>query len=117
MVPAATAGRYLAVLDAMRGDVFAHHVTVDERGMVVASAPGGCLPRDQARQQAAELGARMVGPGEDLSASPLARGFGAVLGADLARRVDAASWEPEYGRKAEAQVRWEAAHGRPLDSP
>jgi tRNA threonylcarbamoyladenosine biosynthesis protein TsaB len=28
--------------------------------------------------------------------------------------VDLASWEPSYGRLAEAQVRWEAAHGRPL---
>jgi tRNA threonylcarbamoyladenosine biosynthesis protein TsaB len=27
-------------------------------------------------------------------------------------------WEPEYGRPAEAQARWEQAHGRPLpDSP
>jgi len=24
------------------------------------------------------------------------------------------TWEPDYGRLAEAQVRWEAAHGRPL---
>ena len=23
-------------------------------------------------------------------------------------------WEPSYGRLAEAQVKWEAAHGRPL---
>jgi hypothetical protein len=28
--------------------------------------------------------------------------------------VDIASWEPEYGRLAEAQVRWERAHGMPL---
>jgi tRNA threonylcarbamoyladenosine biosynthesis protein TsaB len=28
--------------------------------------------------------------------------------------VDLASWEPDYGRLAEAQVRWERAHGRPL---
>jgi tRNA threonylcarbamoyladenosine biosynthesis protein TsaB len=28
--------------------------------------------------------------------------------------VNLASWEPDYGRLAEAQVRWEAAHGRPL---
>ena len=28
--------------------------------------------------------------------------------------VDLASWEPVYGRLAEAQVKWEAAHGRPL---
>jgi tRNA threonylcarbamoyladenosine biosynthesis protein TsaB len=28
--------------------------------------------------------------------------------------VDLARWEPMYGRLAEAQVKWEAAHGRPL---
>jgi tRNA threonylcarbamoyladenosine biosynthesis protein TsaB len=28
--------------------------------------------------------------------------------------VDRARWEPAYGRLAEAQVKWEAAHGRPL---
>ena len=28
--------------------------------------------------------------------------------------VDLASWEPAYGRLAEAQVKWEASHGRPL---
>jgi len=27
------------------------------------------------------------------------------------------SWEPRYGRLAEAQVRWEAAHGRALSDP
>jgi tRNA threonylcarbamoyladenosine biosynthesis protein TsaB len=26
-------------------------------------------------------------------------------------------WEPEYGRPAEAQARWERAHGRPLPNP
>ena len=28
--------------------------------------------------------------------------------------VDLDAWEPSYGRLAEAQVKWEAAHGRPL---
>jgi tRNA threonylcarbamoyladenosine biosynthesis protein TsaB len=28
--------------------------------------------------------------------------------------VDLASWEPTYGRLAEAQVKWEKAAGRPL---
>jgi tRNA threonylcarbamoyladenosine biosynthesis protein TsaB len=28
--------------------------------------------------------------------------------------VDIDTWEPQYGRLAEAQVKWEAAHGRPL---
>jgi len=32
-----------------------------------------------------------------------------------ARRIDqVAAWEPDYGRPAEAQVRWEQRHGRPL---
>ncbi len=26
-------------------------------------------------------------------------------------------WEPRYGRLAEAQIRWEAAHGRALSDP
>jgi hypothetical protein len=26
-------------------------------------------------------------------------------------------WEPTYGRPAEAQARWEAAHGRALPNP
>jgi len=30
---------------------------------------------------------------------------------------DVAGWEPEYGRPAEAQARWERAHGRSLDDP
>jgi tRNA threonylcarbamoyladenosine biosynthesis protein TsaB len=30
--------------------------------------------------------------------------------------VDLATWEPAYGRLAEAQVKWEAAHGRALPS-
>jgi tRNA threonylcarbamoyladenosine biosynthesis protein TsaB len=34
------------------------------------------------------------------------------------RVTDPAGWEPEYGRPAEAQRRWEASHGRALpDSP
>jgi tRNA threonylcarbamoyladenosine biosynthesis protein TsaB len=40
---------------------------------------------------------------------------------DLRRRVSGATvipdvehWEPEYGRPAEAQARWEQIHGRPL---
>ena len=30
--------------------------------------------------------------------------------------VDLDRWEPAYGRLAEAQVKWEAAHGRPLSA-
>jgi tRNA threonylcarbamoyladenosine biosynthesis protein TsaB len=33
---------------------------------------------------------------------------------DSTAPADLAGWEPAYGRLAEAQVKWEAAHGRPL---
>jgi len=37
-----------------------------------------------------------------------------LIGFGLAKPVEITTWEPEYGRKAEAQVRWETAHGREL---
>jgi tRNA threonylcarbamoyladenosine biosynthesis protein TsaB len=40
---------------------------------------------------------------------------GQAGGAVLVEQVDA--WEPVYGRPAEAQARWEIAHGRPLPDP
>lgn len=107
-------GRYVAVLDAMRGDLFGLEVQVGPGGLVAGVGDPWRAPRGEAEQLAAGLGARMVGPGEPEPQPPHARGFAELLGAGLAREVDAASWEPDYGRKAEAQVRWEAAHGREL---
>jgi hypothetical protein len=47
--------------------------------------------------------------------SPLARGAAHITNLiDAAEPADLASWEPAYGRLAEAQVKWEATHGRPL---
>ncbi len=31
--------------------------------------------------------------------------------------ADVEHWEPDYGRPAEAQARWEQAHGRPMPDP
>jgi hypothetical protein len=46
--------------------------------------------------------------------NPHARGFARLLQAGTAKQVEMTTWEPNYGRKAEAQVRWEAANGREL---
>jgi tRNA threonylcarbamoyladenosine biosynthesis protein TsaB len=35
----------------------------------------------------------------------------------LVRVLDPDTWEPQYGRPAEAQARWEAEHQRPLPDP
>ncbi len=117
-----TPGRYLAVLDALRGDVYTAAYEVQERASgedgefeVVEIAPLALVERDSAGALAKSLGARCIGPREELSAIPRASGF-ARIGALLERSgpVDLALWEPDYGRLAEAQVRWEREHGKPL---
>lgn len=118
----ATPGRYLAVLDALRGDVYAagYEVGAPQGGEagsheIVEVAPAALVARERVAELARALGARCIGPREELSAIPRAAGF-ACLAAALERSgpVDIAAWEPEYGRLAEAQVRWEREHGRPL---
>jgi hypothetical protein len=62
-----------------------------------------------------ERGIKVVGPGQGIDAHPHARGVGPILDWIVQLGpVDLASWEPDYGRLAEAQVRWEATHGRKL---
>jgi tRNA threonylcarbamoyladenosine biosynthesis protein TsaB len=66
---------------------------------------------------AASLGALAIGPGQSVDRMPLARGAMALESLiQESGPVDLASWEPGYGRKAEAQMRWEASHGQPLPS-
>jgi tRNA threonylcarbamoyladenosine biosynthesis protein TsaB len=52
----------------------------------------------------------------DVAATPRAAAV-AFVAAPWVREVALATWEPAYGRLAEAQVKWEAAHGRPLAAP
>ena len=107
-------GRYVAVLDAMRGDVFACVYSVTDSA-IVAESPTTIAARTAFADFAREQAARPVGPGEPLAVGPHARGV-AKLGT-LVQWPDAtnlATWEPNYGRLAEAQVKWEAAHGRAL---
>jgi tRNA threonylcarbamoyladenosine biosynthesis protein TsaB len=117
-------GRWLVTLDAMRGERYAAVVTLagdgahravtgyEYLGVVGGGDPGapvrgaeGTLdlgqPAEAARGAAAfglALAEGRVGPPAALTLAP----------------VDLALWEPDYGRKAEAQVRWEAEHGRAL---
>ena len=44
----------------------------------------------------------------------MARDMVVLSEGELLHPVELASWEPDYGRLAEAQVKWEAAHGRAL---
>jgi tRNA threonylcarbamoyladenosine biosynthesis protein TsaB len=106
-------GNYLAVLDALRGDVFAGAYRRDGND-VTELAPVRLVPRDVLAQEAALLHATVVGPEERPRTSPRAANV-VRLGAWLAQPpVSLAAWEPDYGRLAEAQVKWEQVHGRPL---
>ena len=112
--PAVQPGRYVAVLDAMRGDVFASVLSVTDRAITTESSTT-LLARTALAAFAREYAARPVGPAEQLVVAPHARGV-AKLGilAPWPDAADLATWEPNYGRLAEAQVKWEAAHGRAL---
>jgi tRNA threonylcarbamoyladenosine biosynthesis protein TsaB len=103
------AGEYLAALDALRGESYVARCVVDDRGLVVRIGETRLVPTDTL----GAAGTRVVGPAWPGEALPHARGV-ARLGASIGDPVDLASWEPAYGRLAEAQVKWEAAHGRPL---
>jgi tRNA threonylcarbamoyladenosine biosynthesis protein TsaB len=101
-------GRWLVTLDALRGEVFAGGYAWIARELVEL-APPRLISAGDAPALAVFLEASLV------QTAPHARAALRILdGASAGAPVDVASWEPDYGRLAEAQVRWEAAHGRPL---
>ena len=110
-------GRWLALLDAMRGESFAQLFEVSPTGTISEASDLRVVKEQEIGAMARTMKARTVGAGREIDAVPHARGV-VRLGAhaSLQAAVHLASWEPEYGRLAEAQVRWEAAHGRALDS-
>lgn len=113
----APGSRWLATLDAMRGDRYAALVEVGLQGAITSVEPLGLLPADALAERASALRAKRVGPDEAVVAMPHASGLVRCLGLlEAVGESDLASWEPAYGRLAEAQVKWEAAHGRVLDA-
>jgi tRNA threonylcarbamoyladenosine biosynthesis protein TsaB len=114
--PSLPIGEYLSVLDAMRGEFFAARIVLRPGGAASQPEPPTLLSAEQlANLIESERALRTIGPGQQIDAQPHSRGVAPLLAAIIeAGPVDLASWEPDYGRLAEAQVRWEAAHGRPL---
>jgi tRNA threonylcarbamoyladenosine biosynthesis protein TsaB len=109
-------GRWLTLLDAMRGELFAQVIEVT--GEKISEVSDLRVVREEEIVTLARtLHARTAGPRRELDAAPHARGV-VRLGAHPSLRapVDPGAWEPDYGRLAEAQVRWEAVHGRSLDA-
>ncbi len=120
----ATPGRYLAVLDALRGDVYTAAYEVRESASgddgkleVLEIAPLALVERENAAALAKSLGARCIGPPEELSAIPRASGF-ARIGAVVAcsGRGERGLRAGDDGPLAAGRVRWGREYGRRLRS-
>jgi tRNA threonylcarbamoyl adenosine modification protein YeaZ len=121
----------LAVASALRGEVYAgayrflpdriHTELIPSvrrpedltSGALKPEVVVGDAPADILAALESWLGRPVIGPP---AGSPHAARLLELVGrAGGARRVEeAAAWEPVYGRPAEAQARWEIAHGRSL---
>lgn len=109
------AGRWVSTLDAMRGDRYLALVETDATGGVVRVETLGPAAGAAVAARAKALDAVAIGPDEPLVGWPHARGCARALALIAAAGpVDVGPWEPVYGRLAEAQVKWEATHGRAL---
>jgi tRNA threonylcarbamoyladenosine biosynthesis protein TsaB len=106
-------GSYVVALDAMRGDFFWQDIRTESNGSIVPGTASRTT-RSELEERAQASSARIIGPAESPPLSPHARGFARLIERGLATPVELTTWEPNYGRKAEAQVRWEATHGREL---
>lgn len=112
---ALTDGVYLSVLPAMRGDCYALVVQAGAQGSIEPQGDASIVSEADLSQFAVERSATLLGPGRAIDARPHARAVGGLIEQIVAAGpVPLDTWEPDYGRLAEAQVKWEAAHGRPL---
>lgn len=124
-----------ASFDALRGQVFAAVYVVHAGRVETVVAPVTCTPDElvarcplRARVAVGDGALRYpdamerwtgTAPLSLMSLQPAAVSLLALHPRADAGRIlaDAAVAEPEYGRPAEAQARWEARHGRPLSHP
>jgi len=124
----------LAVSDALRGEVYAGAFRFEPDRVETELVPGVRRPEELAEllprpaHLVGDLPNDVASTVESWADRALLRSpegsarAGSLL--DLMSRIggarrldDVTSWEPEYGRPAEAQARWEMAHGRPLPDP
>lgn len=107
--------RWLAVIPAMRNEVFAQ--LFESGDQIIELGAARIISGDTLGEEARRSGARVLGPATKGGSYPHAKGVARVLDSVIAGgSVDVNTWEPVYGRLAEAQVRWEAEHGRPLSA-
>lgn len=111
------AGTYLVHSDALRGERYTLEVEISDAGLVRALGPqqrcplaslDGWIERELMRLA---VGCSPTPERETLIVTPRAAHLGRISAVEWATPLSLDSWEPAYGRLAEAQVKWEAAHG------
>jgi len=130
---AAGARAWLVTLDALRGERYVAEVDTWRAGddvrvtafRYVGVRAAGVVAADAAHLtgRREHVDANAVHPAAS-AAGAFAIAFGATRDAGTGDgpaalrvgSVDLDAWEPDYGRQAEAQARWEFMHGRPLAS-
>ena len=118
LIPAAAelaAGRYVSALPAMRGESFVLDVEVSSEGKVQPRGDVRLVSTASLQDIGATSDGELIGPEVGRKLGPHARGAAKMLDEIVASGAcDLQRWEPDYGRLAEAQVKWETAHERPL---
>ena len=115
----AHAGRFVAVVDAMRGERYVQAFAVGDTGGMASTGDLHIVAASDVAAYAQRLDAWALGPGDQGEAHVVPRAGAAIRITnmiDASGAADLATWEPGYGRLAEAQVKWEAEHGRPLQA-
>jgi tRNA threonylcarbamoyladenosine biosynthesis protein TsaB len=106
-------GRYLGAIDALRGEHYVAEFSVTDAGELQAEGGVSLAPSADLPEYARRSDLVLVAAGA--TAAPHARAAALITKLiDGTPAADLAAWEPAYGRLAEAQVKWEAAHGRSL---
>jgi tRNA threonylcarbamoyl adenosine modification protein YeaZ len=112
-----TAGRYVVAIDALRSELYVGLYEIDASQTIAELEPARLITAADVLRVADEFDARVVSPSridEAVLAMPRAAAVARLEHMLVAGPVDLDRWEPSYGRLAEAQVKWESAHGRPL---
>jgi tRNA threonylcarbamoyladenosine biosynthesis protein TsaB len=114
-------GPVLAVSNALRGDLFMAVYAIGT-GAITTLTPPTVVPIGEVLRRT-PAGARVVGPAAaTLGGTPTWPDAGVMLrlvgtAGALRRLSEGSAWEPDYGRPAEAQAKWEREHGRVLEHP
>jgi len=116
--------RILAATDALRGEIYAAEYRITPALVEVLIGPAVVAPAALCQWPRADIVAGEVKFPPELGGEPVSGEAVAprasvlldLLGVEGGTSLihDLETWEPEYGRPAEAQARWEAAHGRRL---